>query len=300
MEGMFILTRGHLAKSVLVCALAGVLVLAESAMSQSACHQPDTRAWVRVIDANGNSDTEWFGFDPSGTCGVDTQLCEWTLGEPCGAPSDFFCVLWIVGDQCAPEGQGTVIKYNYYAYRGPTQIDTFVLAYQPGPPDPRFPVKISWSRTSVDALYDSVVIADVATDGDRIRIRMDLNDSLLVTDNRIYDLCLTGYGAKPSTANSVPLEMPRSLFMYQNYPNPFNPATVIRYQLLDATHVILKVYNVFGEEVATLVDGMEGPGFKSVEFDGRSERGNVLPSGVYFYRIVAGTFTDLKKMLLIR
>ncbi|OGC01331.1 hypothetical protein A2V82_10880 [candidate division KSB1 bacterium RBG_16_48_16] len=79
------------------------------------------------------------------------------------------------------------------------------------------------------------------------------------------------------------------------YPNPFNPSTRIAYKLKEAGFVTLRVYDLTGREVATLVNGVEGPGFKSVNFDARD-----LASGVFFYRLQAGSFAETKKMILIR
>ncbi|GEM_PF-3312506 len=91
----------------------------------------------------------------------------------------------------------------------------------------------------------------------------------------------------------------------QNYPNPFNPTTRIDYSIPKTSHVSLKVFDVMGREVATLVDEVQGSGFKSVEFDasglasGVSSKGGYA-SGVYFYRLRAGEFVETKKLVILR
>ncbi len=91
------------------------------------------------------------------------------------------------------------------------------------------------------------------------------------------------------------VEIPKEYALYQNYPNPFNPTTRIKYDLPFASKVTLKVYNILGQEVATLKDEIEEPGFKSVELNCSS-----FSSGVYFYRIVAGDFVAVKKFILMK
>jgi hypothetical protein len=93
--------------------------------------------------------------------------------------------------------------------------------------------------------------------------------------------------------------LPTEFALAQNYPNPFNPSTTILYQLPQAAHVKLKVYSVLGQEVATLVDGLEDAGYKSVAWNATN-----VASGVYFYRIVMmsgqRTFTDVRKTLVLK
>jgi hypothetical protein len=88
---------------------------------------------------------------------------------------------------------------------------------------------------------------------------------------------------------------PSTVVMMQNHPNPFNPKTDVRYQISEVSDVALRVYNVLGREVATLVDEVKEPGFYSVSWDARS-----LPSGIYFYSLSIYGKTQTKKMLLIR
>lgn len=88
---------------------------------------------------------------------------------------------------------------------------------------------------------------------------------------------------------------PTEFWLGQNYPNPFNPITTIRFRIQRSGFVSLKVYDMLGREVATLVDGVQGLGFKAVELDGSN-----LPSGVYFCQLRAGSFVQTRKMLLLR
>ena len=94
-----------------------------------------------------------------------------------------------------------------------------------------------------------------------------------------------------SSEYTVPVEYQ----LEQNYPNPFNPSTNIKYSIPEASFVQLKVYDILGNEVATLVNEEQSTGIYRVELDA-----SALPSGVYFYRIQAASFVDTKKMILLK
>ncbi|MBK9098058.1 MAG: T9SS type A sorting domain-containing protein [bacterium] len=85
----------------------------------------------------------------------------------------------------------------------------------------------------------------------------------------------------------------------QNYPNPFNPSTVISYQLPVTSNVTLKVYDVLGNEIATLVNEELPAGEYEVEFDPSSIK-HLPSSGIYFYQLKAGQFSETKKMILLK
>lgn len=91
------------------------------------------------------------------------------------------------------------------------------------------------------------------------------------------------------------VELPVSFSLSQNYPNPFNPVTEIRYALPRGCEVRLEVYNILGEKVATLVDEKQAPGYKAVTWDAKA-----VGSGIYFYRLQAGSFVETRRMVLLR
>jgi len=97
------------------------------------------------------------------------------------------------------------------------------------------------------------------------------------------------------SVNQKPASAPAGFELAQNFPNPFNPATLIRYAVPRAMDVRIEVFNSLGQRVSTLVDGVKQGGAHEVQFDGSK-----LASGVYFYRMQAGSFVEAKKLLLLR
>jgi parallel beta-helix repeat protein len=99
---------------------------------------------------------------------------------------------------------------------------------------------------------------------------------------------------------STTIPLPTAYGIAQNYPNPFNPTTTIAYQVPEVAHVTLEVYNVLGERVATLVDEQQAAGYYRVEWNGKDSEQRAVSSGMYYYRMSAGQFTSIKKMLLVK
>jgi len=110
--------------------------------------------------------------------------------------------------------------------------------------------------------------------------------------NQIWVVNITGVGVGDQNA---PDGLPKEFSLSQNYPNPFNPVTQIKYALPRDCWVRLNVYNILGQKIASLVDGEQKAGYKTVRWDAGS-----FSSGIYFYRISAGDFTSTRKMVLLR
>ena len=95
--------------------------------------------------------------------------------------------------------------------------------------------------------------------------------------------------------------IPNQFALHQNYPNPFNPSTQISFDVPQGSeHVMLNVYNILGQNVSTLVNGVMSPGRYTMEWNATDEIGNPVASGIYFYELRSPSFTARKKMLLIR
>ncbi|MHB2150208.1 carbohydrate-binding module family 20 domain-containing protein [Calditrichota bacterium LG25] len=117
----------------------------------------------------------------------------------------------------------------------------------------------------------------------------------LKTDDQETDpyTSLTSIGDTPQT--------PKEFTLNQNYPNPFNPTTTISFTLPEASRVTLSVYNVLGQKVRTLIDNqLASAGTHAKQWDGRDEAGHKVASGIYFYKLEAGDFSSIKKMVLMK
>lgn len=146
-------------------------------------------------------------------------------------------------------------------------------------PDSLGKLRLSWAMLFVAEAGDTLPVP-----GDEFRLRTVKG----VTAADVYQFTATVASISRSAA-------PQTFSLEQNFPNPFNPSTTIRYSLGRASRVTLVVFNLLGQQVATLFAGEQQAGVHEVSFDPRN-----LASGVYFYRLQAGTFVETKKLVLLR
>lgn len=125
-------------------------------------------------------------------------------------------------------------------------------------------------------------------------------DALAASGTNLFASTDKGFFRRPlaemvTGVESINNTIPTAFTLMQNYPNPFNPSTTIRFELLRGSQVTLKMYDVFGREIAALVDEKLTAGVYGVTWDAIG-----VTSGAYFYRLQAGSFSETKKLLLLR
>jgi hypothetical protein len=147
----------------------------------------------------------------------------------------------------------------------------------------------------------SYAVATSITPGQSYWVKVNNPGSLILTGSaanaadRIHIGSTQELPPPPPGESSSMSGVPAEFRIEQNYPNPFNPTTEIGYQVAENSFVTVKVYSMLGQEVATLVNEMQDAGYKSVSFNAAN-----LPSGIYTYRLTAGTFMQTRKMILIK
>jgi photosystem II stability/assembly factor-like uncharacterized protein len=148
---------------------------------------------------------------------------------------------------------------------------------------------VKYRTVSGGKSWDTVGVGPISYSPFGVSITSANTGVLLGSSGMIY------YAVSPLTGIGSAVRDAQSFVLSQNYPNPFNPSTTIQYTLPVKEHVALSVFNTLGERIAVLVDEDEQQGRHDVKFDGSN-----LATGVYFYRLQAGTSASTKKLLLLR
>ena len=166
-------------------------------------------------------------------------------------------------------------------------------------------VEIKLERSSESLIFkDSRIGVKIinAWEGKDVPFTFDIKRNIESNKKDTIEFLISGNGINLKKSFILNYTSPKEYALSQNFPNPFNPATTIRYDLPFDSKVSLKIYDILGNEVKTLVKREESAGFKEIKFNGLS-----LASGVYIYRLIANnlannqaSFVSIKKMMMIK
>ena len=181
---------------------------------------------------------------------------------------------------------GTVVVYAIWFDSTPPAKDTlFTLYFTPGPNwDPSVPAKLDTFRMESS---QGLSFTDV-----------DVNDIMPYIGSSLSfgKECLEFWHTGQKSGNKVP----PNFFLSNNLPNPFNSETVISFGLSQPAQVTIEIFNILGQKVKTLINGQMPIGYHRASWDGKDSKGKKVATGIYFYKMRAGDFSDIKKMSLVK
>jgi hypothetical protein len=238
----------------------------------------------------GAIDGRWLDFSPisitlTGSRNGTTLNMNAAIYAEQAVNSSTWRVRWAMVESEIPEPQNSPSGYvpftHHYVHRG---------MY----PDANgSPITISQGQT---VNFPMTITMNGAWNPDNCRVIVFVQND---TDHKVQNAeyvdvsTLTGVG---DPVNGIPTTFAIS----QNYPNPFNPTTMIDYAVREQSFVGIKVYNLLGQEVKDLVSEEKGAGVYTVAWDGRDNFGKEIPSGMYMYKMFAGSFSQTRKMMLLK
>jgi hypothetical protein len=240
-----------------------------------------------------NEDGEWYICDGTGECQVDDHIYAY---DP--HPGEAF--EYIVGVVHYSDGEYELLPREAGDFGPPVAVE--LMSFDAAAGDGR--VTLIWRTASeidnhsFNIYRDDIKIASVPAFGDaHDYIYVDRNVANGVTyAYKLSDVSLDGSETiHPVVCSVTPTAVPTAYALHQNYPNPFNPSTEISYAIPAETQVTLKVYNLLGQEMATLVDDTKSAGKHTVSWNAT---GNA--SGMYFYRLETKDFSATKKMVYMK
>ena len=237
--------------------------------------------------SGGNTDYDLvFGFSPYATDGYDSGID--LYAPPAPPPPTFDAALFWDNN-----------RYYTQILYGPTQ-DTVEWDIQLQYPEDNN-IILTWNNTDWDTLR-TFILQD-AFGGDMINVDMTVDNSLILTEPAFNTLKLkvtTLDSDSLSISDEYNLMIPEDYNLFQNYPNPFNPVTQITYSIPQQSYIVLEIFDLTGAHMKTLVDGKQNSGMQTVQWDGTDKNGILVGTGVYLYRINSNSFSQTRKMVLIK
>jgi hypothetical protein len=223
---------------------------------------------ITIADANGGSQTLYFGADATG------EIPSYDL--PPLPPAGSFDARFT-----SAEG-GMMVKTHPVEVSGVIEVPIAIQSSA-------YPLTVTWKVNGTDAVYE--------LSGEGLAQTLQGEGTLRINGSDVNRLTLRVMGSGSG--------LPKEYALYQNYPNPFNPTTSIKFALPVESKVRAEIYNILGQRVATLVNEVIAAGYHTVEWNGTNASGQSMGSGVYFVRLAAEgkngkSFTEVKKLLLLK
>lgn len=263
-------------------------LLALGSLEPAAAQYVRLKVPLTVRDRSGHEDVIFFGVDPSATECLDPGLGELALPDnPCGTAPE--CMYFVDSRDDSNRCLGAGVLLDLRQYRDPVQVDTYRVAFSVQ----EYPITFSWPP-DLSEYYSGLSLASYPGGGPGV-LSMLQTDSMTLETPVSGQLQLIASGPRGVTDGVAGHSgMPDHFFLEQNFPNPFNPSTTIGYEIPVTSNVSLSVYNVFGEQVATLRSGLMGPGRYEEHWDASG-----VSSGVYYCRIKTRGYLSTRKMIVL-
>jgi hypothetical protein len=240
---------------------------------------------------------EWGGYNADDTWGFDTTRAGWSL--------PIQDILITNGVDIVFHGHDHMLVKQDLDYDEDGETDIIYL-------DCPQPSKRNYDNTSKAEEF-GYVNGDIMGNSGHIRVTVSSEEAIVEyvrayhpdDENEEYVNGQVDYSFTILPKSTVDIDedasvAPVKLSLNQNYPNPFNQATRIEFNIVKSGYVNLNIYNLLGKKTRTLVSEHLSSGFKSVFWDGKDNSGNFVASGIYFYRLKAGDFSETKKLLLLK
>lgn len=191
-------------------------------------------------------------------------------------------------------GTGGLFRYDYRGYRSPTQVDTFAARID-GLRVENTGLTIAWQNTLSRFGTSWMLYSRAGTTLTQVANMLTTTSYTFAATGSNIQFAVVKVGAFVTDVKLMDNGIPSSFALEQNFPNPFNPSTEIRFSIPTASNVSLNVFNMIGQHVASLVNEFKQAGNYSLKFNA----GN-LTSGMYFYRLQSASFSETKKLILLK